>query len=303
MKKLLGLVAVALVLAFASVSVGWAAPAHNHHQQKYPGKEQPKKAVKKPGDSVRHPPAGKPNIKAPPPVQRQHPRNNDRHVKAPGEATVKAPARDNRSHINPDSYRPHKAAADRIKPHGNYDRHDRPRFEPRSGHRHPPAHPGAYRHHSRYHYWPDNDRWHHHFRDWSWFISHRVLNIGVVYADAARAHEVYVHYEPQDGNYLYLLESRYGPCTYRERHYRYGDYGWSYYWFSAENVIAFFVRDDGYSRAFIWRRAEAEDRALSLGLLTRDLQLYYSSYAADMPPELAADYARDILWPTVDDEV
>ncbi len=113
---------------------------------------------------------------------------------------------------------------------------------------------------------------------------------------------MYISYEPLEDDYLYLLESRYGSCHYRERHHHHGAYGWFHYWFAGENIIVFFIGDDGYSRAFIWQRDEVESQAVALGILTPDLQLVYSRYEGAMPPDLAAGYTRDVLWATVDAE-
>lgn len=41
MKKLLGLVAVVLMLSFAPVTVGWAAPGHPNEQQKKSSRKKP----------------------------------------------------------------------------------------------------------------------------------------------------------------------------------------------------------------------------------------------------------------------
>ncbi len=340
MKKLLGLVAVALMLTFATVSVGWAGPAQNRDQQKEQIKERPQKPAKQP-DGVKHRqgPPGKENVKTPPAQNRDqvkhnkpqgpaksdpkppaHNRDQIKHNKpqGPAKSDPKPPDRnrDQIKHNKPQgpakiAPKPPDRNRDQIKhkkpngPDGKRDnhqlkRHEPPREQPRHLRRDNP--PVGHRYHSRHHDWPNSGNWRHHFRDWSWFASHRVHNLGARYADHRHDRAIYIHFEPHDNNYYHHLESRYGYHHYRERHYRHGHHGWCHYWFRGDNIIAFFLGDDGYCQTFIWQRSEAESHALALGLLTPDLQIVYSSYDADMPPDLAAGYTREVLWATVDDE-
>ncbi len=330
MKKLLGLVAVALLLSFATVSVAWAGPAPNRDQQNQRGEEQQRKTVKQPPVVKHHKAPGKESVKAPPPAHNrnqfkqnrpdrppakagdQKPPNrgsdevkkHDRQPHGPDRTAAKGPANNHQiKHNNRHAAKDH----DRVGPPANHNRHDavrheRPQPRPRTVHRdHQPGHT-APRHHNWHNRWPDSGNWHRHFRDWSWFISHHVRGFGACYAADRRDRALYIHFEPQDDDYFYRLESRYGHPTYRHRHHHHGYDGWCHYWFRGDNIIAFFLGDDGYSRAFVWRRDEVESHALALGILTPDLQIVYSSYDADMPPDLAVGYTREVLWATVDDE-
>ncbi|MDR7868010.1 MAG: hypothetical protein RIN56_14530 [Sporomusaceae bacterium] len=308
MKKLLGLVAVALLLSFATVSVAWAGPAQNHDQHKRQGKEEQRKTAKQPTGVKRHKAPGKESVKAPPAHNRTQIKQNrqDRH---PAKISGRTPANHSRDQVKHHNRQPQ--GPDRIgakRPDGNNrqltrnnDRHpakNRDKINPPANHgRH-----DIHRYHSRLQHWPTGDEWPRHFRDWSWFSSHHVRSLGACYADDRRDRALYIHFEPQDSDYFYLLESRYGHPAYRERHRRYGHDGWCHYWFRGDNVIAFFIGDNGYSQAFVWRRDEVENRSLAFGILTPDLQIVYSSYGADLPPDLAAGYTREILWATVDDE-
>ncbi len=323
MKKLLGLVAVALLLSFAAVSVAWAGPAQNHDQHKRQGKDEQRQTAKQPTGVRHHKDTGKKSVKAPPAHSRSQIKQNrqDRH---PAKISGRAPAnhsRDQVKHHNRQPQGPDRISAkrpadsdrhpaknhDKINPPANHGRHDsikneRPQPRSHTAHRnHPAARSDIDRYHSRHQHWPTGDDWQRHFRDWFWFSSHHVRGLGACYADDRRDRALYIHFEPQDDNYLYLLESRYGHPAYRERHRRHGHDGWCHYWFRGDNIIAFFLGDNGYSQAFIWRRDEVESRSLALGILTPGLQIVYSSYGADMPPDLAAGYTREILWATVDD--
>ncbi len=352
MKKLLGLVAVALLLSFATVSVGWAGPAQNHDQQKQQVKERPQKSAKQPSGVKHHQGSpGKENGKAPPGHNRSQVKNNRpqgpakiahkppghdsdqvknnkpqgpakiahkppgrdsdqvKHNKPQGPAKIahKPPGRDNDQVKHNKPQGPAKISPDRTGPSGNHDRqqvkrHEPPREHPRSVHRGSPAGRNHPRNHSWHRDWPDSGDWRHHFRDWSWFASHRVHNLGTRYADDRHDRALYFHFEPRDNDYYRHLESRYGHWHYRDRHHRHGHYGWCHYWFRGDNIIAFFLGDDGYSQTFVWRRDAVEGHALAIGILTPDLQIVYSSYDADMPPDLAAGYTREVLWATVDDE-
>jgi hypothetical protein len=330
MKKLLGLVAVALVLSFATVSVAWAGPAQKHDQHNRQGKEEQRKTAKQPTGVKHHKAPGKESVKAPPAYNHSQIKQN-RQERHPAKISGRTPANHGRDQVKHHNRQPqgpdrigaqkpggnshqikhndrHPAKDHKIRPSANHDRHDAIRHErpqPRNHtvHRdHPSGRSSIHRHHSRHQHWPDGGDWHRHFRDWSWFTSHHVRGIGACYAGDRRDRALYIHFEPQDDNYLYLLESHYGHWTYRERHHRHGYDGWCHYWFRGDNVIAFFLGDDGYSQAFVWRRDEAESHSLVLGILTPDLQIVYSSYDADMPPDLAAGYTREVLWATVDDE-
>lgn len=331
MKKLLGLVAVALLLSFATVSVAWAGPAQSHDQQNQRGKEEQRKTAKQPAGVKHHKASGKESVKAPPPAHNRNQFKQNRQDRQPAKVAGQKPSshgRDQVKHHNRQPQAPDRIGApkpanhnhqvkhddrrpikdhDKIGPpakHGRHDtiRHERPQPRPHTVHRGHPSGHTVHRHHSRHNYWPGNGNWHHHFRDWSWFISHHVRGFGACYADDRRDRALYIHFEPQDENYFYLLESRYGHPTYRHRHHHHGYDGWCQYWFRGDNIIAFFLGDDGYSRAFVWRRDEVENHALALGILTPELQIVYSSYDADIPPDLAAGYTQEVLWATVDDE-
>lgn len=355
MKKLLGLVAVALIMSFATVSVAWAGPAQNHDQQNRQGKEVQRKTAKQPSGVKHHKAPGAGGVKAPPAHSRgefkqnrqdRHPakisghkpanhgrdqvKSNNRQPQGPDRIGAKKPAGNNHhikrndghtvknhdkngppaNHDRHDAIKRNNRHApknhDGIRTpanHGRHDaiRHERPQPRPHTVHRdRPSGRSDIHRYHSRHQQWPDGDDWHRHFRDWSWFTTHHVRDIGACYADNRRDRALYIHFEPQDDDYLYLLESRYGHSTYRERYHRHGYDGWCHYWFRGDNIIALFVGDGGYNQAFVWRRDEVESHSLSLGILTPDLQIVYSSYDADMPPDLAAGYTREVLWATVD---
>ncbi len=329
MRKLLGLIAVALVLSFATVSVAWAGPAQNHDKHNRQAKETPQKNAKQPPGVKRHKAPGKESVKTPPAHNRSQIKQK-RQDRPPAKINGHKPANPDRDQVKKNSRPPqrsdrigvqkpagnnrqlkhndrHPAKDDRIKPpanHGRHDtvRHERPQPRPHEVRRdHPPARRDIHRHHSHHQRWPSSGDWHRHFRDWHWFATHHVRGFGACYADDRRDRALYIHFEPQDDNYLYLLESHYGHFTYRERHHRHGYDGWCHYWFRGDNIIAFFLGDDGYSQAFVWRRDEVERHSLALGILTPDLQIVYSSYDDSMPPDLAAAYTREVLWATVDD--
>lgn len=308
MKRLFVLVAFALVLSFASGQVGWAAPAQHHpQQQKAPANKDDKrhKSDKRPNTVKQHKPAAKEKVMAPANHSRSQIKSTGRHAGGPAGEGVKAPPNHTRSQVKNNSHQPHKVAADRIKPAENRGRplvqKDAPRHgPPRDGHRDTLADQRFVHRHNSHQRWPDSDVWHRRFRDWPWLSTHRAHNFDACYDRHGKP--VYISYEPLDGDYLYSLEERYGECHYRERHHHHGAYGWCYYWFGGGNVIALFVGDDGYSQTFIWQRDEAESQAVALGILTPDLRVVYGRYDAAMPPDLAADYARDVLWATVDDD-
>lgn len=213
----------------------------------------------------------------------------------------KAPAnKDEHRHKNvkrPDTVRQHKPAAKKRVQGPAHHTRSQLRSDGRNA---PPADRRFIHRPSAYPHWPGGDAWHRRFRDWSWLSSHRAHNFAACYG--RYGHPVYVSYEPLEDDYLYMLEARYGPGQYSERHYHHGVYGWCHYWFGGGNVIALFIGDDGYAQTFIWQRAEVESQAVALGIITPELQLVYGSYDDAMPPDLAAGYARDILWATVADD-
>ncbi|MDT8903084.1 proline-rich domain-containing protein [Anaeroselena agilis] len=329
MKKLLGLITIAILLSFATVSVVWASPALNNDKAHQRGEEQ-RKTAKQPTGEKHRKPSGKENVKSPPANNHSRIKPN-RHDRPPVKAGGQKPAnrgRDNDKHYNHKPQGPdkvakkpandkHRIAPDHRRPAKTYDkigppanrgrhdgiRHEQPKPRPHTIHRgHPTGGSNIHRHHSRHRYWPDSGDWHRHFRDWSWFISHKVRGFGACYADDRRDRALYIHFEPQDDNYLYMLESRYGHYTYRARHRCHGGDGWCHYWFRGDNIIAFFRGDDGYSHTFVWRRDEVESHALAIGIITPGLRIIYGSYDADMPPDLADGYTREVLWAVVDDE-
>ncbi len=300
MKRLLVLVALALVLSFTSGAVGWAAPVQPHHQQH----KAANKAGKQHNTVKQHKSAAKAKVKAPARHTRGPIKNTVHKAKDSVKAGVKTPVNRSPSHLRNDTHQRGKVAPDKIKPAGGRDRHvvkkhDPRNGQPRSSHRDAPSDQRFLHRHNSHQHWPDSDVWHRRFRDWPWLSSHRAHNFDTCYDRHGRP--VYISYEPLDDNYFYSLGERYGEYHFRERHHRHGIYGWCYYWFGGGNVIALFVGDDGYSQTFIWQRDEAEGEAIALGILTPDLQLVYSRYDAAMPPEIAAGYARDVLWATVDD--
>lgn len=295
MKKLIGLLAVVLVLFFAPVSIGWAAPGQHHDQQK---KEQTKKTVK---HSNRQKLAVNAKAKAPPDHNRSRITSISHHTRDHTAATVKTPPNHANGKIKSDSHQVHRVVDDKVnqpvyRDRRNNDRH----WQARSGYHDTPAYNRLLQRHRSQQRWPDGDVWHRRFRDWSWFGSHRAHNFDTCYDQHGRP--LYTSYEPLEDDYLYLLEDRYGGYHHRERHHWHGVNGWCYYWFAGDNVIALFAGDAGYTQVYIWQRSDVEDQALSLGILTPDLQIVYSRYDGAMPPELAAGYARDVLWATVDDE-
>ena len=153
----------------------------------------------------------------------------------------------------------------------------------------------------RYHHWnnttwPHDRPWHRYINDWNWFIGLGVVGLGAYYVDTNYDRVMYVHFEPESKVYVQEIKTRYGDYNYRERISGFGGEGWRYYWTGEKNIICVFVRDDGYTHTFIWNRAETERQAITLGLLTVEQLAVYGPYNADMPPTLAEEYIKLVIW-------
>lgn len=123
-----------------------------------------------------------------------------------------------------------------------------------------------------------------------------ILSLGAYYADNNYERVVYVQFETENRGYFNEVTKKYGDYIYRERASGFGGEGWRYYWISQQNIICLYVRDDGYTRTFVWNRAETENQAIILGLMTANQLAEYSMFTMDMPPGLAVEYITTVLW-------
>jgi len=164
-------------------------------------------------------------------------------------------------------------------------------------HRHKIVHKHHHRH-FRHDGWKHDRHWRHRFHDWPWFAAFGLLAAEAFYIGEKIGDDaVYVRFEAQDSRYFAAIEAKYGNYNYRERVIGCGGEGWRYFWFTDQNVICVFVRDDGYTHTYLWNRGEVEAQAVALGLATEGQLAAYASYGADMPADMAADYAAAVLWP------